>query len=136
MEQVKRDTVEFFTAFENSDLPETVHALCDLTVKRLVRHKGVVRAVSDHLLGRVGHEANACRHEMARGFKETAAFLARKVEGNRAAAREACEFAILTLGQVAQYQIVYDERAGIQFRVSNRKLKGQLTDLLLAYLRS
>lgn len=129
-----------FEQCRDAELEERVQKLCEMIVDFVAAHRGVTRAITNHLFARPSEEVSAnvaaFRRSATAGFKQAAAFLAERVDRKvHPVPQVACEFGLLAATDVAQSRVVFGDRSGLQINYSSKALKARITALLLAYLR-
>ncbi len=132
---------DLFSTLDDAGLVERVEALCELMVSLFHKHRGVVRAVTNHLYTSPSEAANenmsGFRKNATSMFRSAAAFLAERMPNRTdAQTRTACEFALLAAQDVAQGRIVFGTRSGLALKYSHKELKARTADLILRYLNA
>lgn len=135
MDQALAFSAAVFEKCAGGSLEERVRGMCTMFVDFLATRRGVTRAVTSHLFSRSEEDVASFRNRASSGFRQAAAFLAEKVDPAVHPRREAaCQFALLTLSDVAQGRLAFMDRSALRIRYSRRELKDRLTAQALAYL--
>lgn len=132
---------ETFGGLGDADLQQRVEALCVLMVDIIHDHRGVTRALTNHLYASSSQAASqsmrAFREQGTAMFRGAAAFLAdRMPDSANPETQAACVFALLAAQDVAQGRIVYGARSGLDFQYSLEELKQRTAELILRYLNA
>ena len=132
---------EVLGAARDGGLEERVVALCDLLVRILHEHRGVNRALTNHLYASSSQAASQSmsrfRKKITAMFRGAAAFLAEGMpDSANPETRAACEFALLAAQDVAQGRIVFGARSGVDLKYSLKELKRRTAELILRYLQA
>lgn len=130
---------EVYGVLGDAGLVERVESLCDLMVSVVHEHRGVVRAVMNHLYTSPSEAANEIlgpmRREATALFRAGATFLAECMPGGANGENQAaCEFALLATQDVTQGRIVFGNRSGLALKYSKKELKARTAELILRYL--
>ncbi len=135
-----KGSADVFERCGNAELEMRVQMLCAMIVDFFAAHRGVTRAITNHLFARpsadVGAHVAVFRRSATAAFKQAAAFLAEKVDRKiHPAPQVTCEFGLLAVTDVVQSRVVFGDRSGLRINYSSKALKARITALLLVYLR-
>ena len=139
MTRAAERAAEAFGVLGDADLVERVESLCELMVSLVHEHRGVIRAVMNHLYTSPSQAANEILGPMRRDatsmFRAGATILAEGMPGGANTQNQAsCEFALLAAQDVTQGRIVFGNRSGLALKYSLKELKRRTAELILRYL--
>lgn len=135
----EKRVAQTFGSVGDASLEQRVVALCDLMVGILHEHRGVNRALTNHLYASPSQAASqsmkSFRKKITTMFRGAAAFLAEGMpDSAHPETRAACEFALLAAQDVAQGRIVFGARSGLDVKYSLKELRRRTAELILRYL--
>jgi AcrR family transcriptional regulator len=139
MDAGRQASTAVFQKCADAELDVRVRALCSLLIEFFAGNRGVTRAITNYLFTRPSDDVSAnlaiFRRDATAAFRQAASFLSEKVDRRiHPHPQAACEFGLLAAQDVAQSRLVFGDRSGLQIKFSKKKLKSNISSLLLNYL--